>query len=221
MSTSISTSTSDAPRDDAGLAIGEPSICITASVAVQPSQKSFVFVTRFCALLVGSASLAPAQWGNSLGCITSMSLPSYADPPFACPPDPVIGGMVIDLPRPISVNKLRRINWAAHKRAKAWRQNANSYLMLAKSQKLVRFDRVERFEITITFDEAKVMIDLDNTVKLLIDYLVDVGVIKNDAPQNMRKLTVQWGEAPAGTRISIKPLPATMKDVLQWAEARA
>jgi len=116
--------------------------------------------------------------------------------------------IVIDLPRPISVNKLRRINWAAHKRAKDWREVANGYLMLAKTRKEnpVRFDRIETFELTIVLDEKRVFIDLDNTLKLLIDYLRHVNIVKDDSPKHMRKLTVEWGEAPLGARITIKRL---------------
>lgn len=128
--------------------------------------------------------------------------------------------VVLDLPRPISVNQLRRINWAAHKRAADWRKMANAYLLVAKTMKNVRFDRIDRFEITITLDETRVFIDLDNTVKLLIDYLCDVGVIANDAPQNMRKLTVQWGDAPLGARVTIIPLPTSVNEILENAASR-
>lgn len=116
--------------------------------------------------------------------------------------------IVIDLPRPISVNKLRRINWAAHKRAQDWREVANGYLMLAKTRKEnpVRFDRIETFELTIVLDEKRVFIDLDNTLKLLIDYLRHVNIVKDDSPKHMRKLTVEWGEASLGARITIKRL---------------
>jgi len=127
--------------------------------------------------------------------------------------------VVIDLPVPLSVNKLRRINWDQHKRAQAWRAVANNYLMVAKRRPVnpIRFDRIERFEMTVELDEKSVKSDPDNCLKMLIDYLVSVNIIKNDAPQNMRRLVVEWADLPLGCRVTIKPIPLTMKDVARNA----
>jgi hypothetical protein len=57
-------------------------------------------------------------------------------------------------------------------------------------------------------DESKVFIDLDNTLKLLIDYLHAVEIVENDAPKNMRGIVVTWGttlDAPSGCRVTVRP----------------
>jgi len=48
--------------------------------------------------------------------------------------------------------------------------------------------------------------DLDNCCKVLIDYLRRIELIANDAPKNMRRLVVEWGEAPEGVRVEVTPL---------------
>lgn len=135
-----------------------------------------------------------------------------ADAPFHCPAD-----IVLDLPAPISVNKLRRIDWANQKLVQRWRDAANGLLLVAKRRPVdpLRFNTVERFELGIVLDETKVRSDADNCAKILIDYLCTIGLIIDDAPKHMRKVTIEWGEAPEGCRVTIKPAPLTMREVLQ------
>jgi hypothetical protein len=38
----------------------------------------------------------------------------------------------------------------------------------------------------------------------LIDYLRRIEVIQNDSPKYFRKLTVEWGTAPEGCRVTVK-----------------
>jgi hypothetical protein len=121
-------------------------------------------------------------------------------PPFHLPVD-----ISIDLPVPLSVNQLRRINWANHKKAQDWRRAANACLMLAKASKTVRFDRIPRFELTVTLDDGLALLDLDNSLKLLIDYLVSVNIVANDSPKHMRRLVVQWGSVSAGCNVVVRP----------------
>jgi hypothetical protein len=109
--------------------------------------------------------------------------------------------VVIDLPPPISVNKLRRVDWQGMKAAKAWRKLANSYLMMLR----IRPTRIRRFEITIVLDETLVSADCDNTIKMVVDYLCAVEVIEDDSPRHMRRLVVEWGEAPLGCRVTVRP----------------
>jgi Holliday junction resolvase RusA-like endonuclease len=127
---------------------------------------------------------------------------SFADPPFACPPD-----VVIDLPAPISVNAVRRVDWSSMARTSQWKGAADAYIYQAKCRRdnPLKLENIQRFEITITFDENQTGIDLDNGVKGILDYLVDREVIEDDGPKHMRKLTVTWGEAPEGTRVTVRP----------------
>jgi len=125
-----------------------------------------------------------------------MTMPDYADPPFACPPD-----VVLDLPPPVSVNKLRRIDWHGAKRAKNWRRVANGYLLMLK----VKPTKIPRFEILMVLDESTVRCDADNAVKMVVDYLRLVEVIENDSPKHMRRVVVEWGDAPLGCRVTVRP----------------
>lgn len=136
-----------------------------------------------------------------------MSGPSMADAPFHCPPD-----IVLDLPPPVSVNKLRKVDWDGAKLAKNWRRVANGYLMMVKA----RPARIERFEILLVLDESTVRCDADNAIKMVVDYLRAVEMILDDSPKHMRRVVVEWGDAPLGCRVTIKPLPiATMAEVLK------
>lgn len=129
--------------------------------------------------------------------------------------------IVLDLPPPISVNKLRRINWQAQKRASAWREQADRFLMVAKSQKQVSFDRIPRYELHILLSEDHVFVDQDNALKLLIDYLRYREIVEDDSKKHLRKLTVEWGHAPAGVRVTIIPLPIkSISEVLRNAQER-
>lgn len=130
------------------------------------------------------------------------ALPSQSDPPFACPPD-----VVLDLPCPPSVNRTRRVNWAAKRETDAWRNVANAYVLAAKGRAVnpLRMSKVKRFELVITLSEHHTKIDLDNGLKALIDYLRYIEIIEDDSYKHMRKLTVQWGLAPHGCRVAVRP----------------
>lgn len=135
--------------------------------------------------------------------------------------DPVIGGMILDLPPPVSVNETRRVNWAAQKKVSAWIDQADRYLLAAKARREVRLERIPRYELIIILSEDHVDIDADNGVKLLIDYLRHREIVADDGKKNLRRFSVEWGHAPAGVRIKIHPLPTTMKEVADRANFRA
>lgn len=132
-----------------------------------------------------------------------VAAPSYADPPFAVPPC-----MVIDLPAPPSVNKTRKINWAAVRDVKAWINVANAYVLAAKGRRNspLRLMKVPKFELLIVFPETS-KLDLDNGLKIVIDYLRKIEAIKDDSPKHMRRLVVEFGNAPLGVRVTVKELP--------------
>jgi Holliday junction resolvase RusA-like endonuclease len=146
-----------------------------------------------------------------------VSMPSMTDPPFAAPPD-----IVLDLPAPPSVNRTRRVDWKGKKQIMAFANVADAYVLAARGRtnSPLKLVKVPRFELIITLSEQHTKIDLDNGLKALIDYLRRIELIEDDSPKHMRKLTVEWGRAPFGCRVTIKPLPATIGDVLRRAEAR-
>lgn len=125
--------------------------------------------------------------------------------------------IVLDLPPPISVNKLRKIDWAWSKRVKEWKRSADNYVLAAKcrTENPLKLIKVSRFELWITLSESMVDIDADNGLKHLIDYLRRIDLIENDAKKNMRALHIMFGVAPIGCRVVVRPLPTTMGEVLE------
>jgi Holliday junction resolvase RusA-like endonuclease len=148
-----------------------------------------------------------------------VAIPSMTDPPFAVPPD-----VVLDLPAPPSVNRTRRVDWKGKKQITAFTNVADAYVLAAKgrSNSPLRLVKIPRFELIITLSENHTKIDLDNGLKALIDYLRRIGLIEDDSPKHMRRLVVEWGRAPFGCRVTVKPVPLTcIGDVLLNAEARS
>lgn len=129
------------------------------------------------------------------------TLPSYSDAPFHAPAD-----IVLDLPPPMSVNRTRKMDWSAKRDITAWTNVADAYVLAAKGRSAspLRMTKVKRFELTITLSEQHTKIDLDNGLKILIDYLRRIELIEDDSYRHMRRLTVCWGLAPMGTRITVR-----------------
>lgn len=126
----------------------------------------------------------------------------FADPPFAAAPD-----IVLDLPAPPSVNKVRRVDWSSVRVVKAWQNVSNAYVLAAKGRtnSPLKLTKVPRFELHIVMSEELSKIDLDNGLKALIDYLRKIELIEDDSPKHMRKLVVEWGRAPFGCRVTVRP----------------
>lgn len=126
------------------------------------------------------------------------------DIPFHAPPPALI---VVDLPPPISVNEARRIDWRYVKKHKKWIDAADRLVMASRSRSLNPLPRkqmVGRFEITLIFNEDLTGNDLDNSVKVAIDYLKRIELIVDDAPKYMRRVVLEWGLAPTGTRVILR-----------------
>jgi Holliday junction resolvase RusA-like endonuclease len=132
------------------------------------------------------------------------AIPSYASPPFA-----VAADIVLDLPPPPSVNKVRRVDWSSVRVVKAWQNVSNAYVLAAKGRanSPLRLVKVPRFELHIVMSEHHTKIDLDNGLKALIDYLRKIELIEDDSPKHMRRLVVEWGLAPHGCRVTVKAVP--------------
>ena len=114
--------------------------------------------------------------------------------------------VVLDLPVPPSVNRTRKINWAHKQKVDAWKKNCDAHVLAAKTRAIspLKLVKIPRFELTITISEDHTEIDLDAGLKALIDYLRRVEVVEDDSQKHMRKLTVEWGHAPEGTRITVR-----------------
>ena len=60
-----------------------------------------------------------------------------------------------------------------------------------------------RYELHITVSPS-VRQDLDNPLKALIDGVRRWGFVTDDSPKYLRKLVVEWGEAPEGVRVTVR-----------------
>lgn len=144
--------------------------------------------------------------------------PSMADAPFHCPPDPVVGGIIIDLPPPISVNRLwRKTKTGVIKSLdyKHWIKRADDMLLEFGQLKGVK-PIVGQFTALIVVKPSN--LDLDNNSKCVLDYLQSRNFIVNDSL--CRRLVIEWGHAPTGCRVTIAPAP-TVNSVLERAAAMA
>lgn len=80
---------------------------------------------------------------------------------------------------------------------RAWRAEAEQYM---RQHVIETID--EPVELEVLLDERNRM-DLDNTLKAPIDHLVRSGVIKNDKPKYVKKITVQMGPAAGGCIVKV------------------
>jgi Holliday junction resolvase RusA-like endonuclease len=118
----------------------------------------------------------------------------------------IAGDIILDLPPPPSVNRTRRLDYSSLRIINAWKNVANAYVLAAKGRvdQPLRLTKVPRFELFVTLSEQHTKIDLDNGLKALIDYLRKIELIEDDSPKHMRRLTVEWGNAPHGCRVTVR-----------------
>lgn len=112
--------------------------------------------------------------------------------------------IVLDLPAPLSVNETRRIDWTASKRVAAWIKNADAHFLQQKRG--LGKPVPGRFEIVVTLPES-CRIDADNNLKIVIDCVRRFRLVDDDDPSHMRRVTVEFGDAPTGCRVCVKPFP--------------
>jgi Holliday junction resolvase RusA-like endonuclease len=125
--------------------------------------------------------------------------------------------ITLNLPPPLSVNRTRRIDYRSMPAIKAWKQQADDLYLLQK-RGLAGGTITGPFEITITVASSS-RSDLDNGVKLLVDTAKDYGVIPDDDPKHLKRLIVQFGEAPEGSRLVITPWKPQAASPLRQAVA--
>lgn len=108
--------------------------------------------------------------------------------------------IVIDIPVPPSVNKMRRWNKAAQPIIDAWVKHAHGVVTASRTYKReLAIDGP--YELRIVLNEAMCRSDPDNVVKAGIDYLRRIELIRDDSPRYARRITIEWGEAPEGCRL--------------------
>ena len=122
--------------------------------------------------------------------------------------DPVIGGIIIDLPTPPSMNRIWRANKAGQKRVSKskeyvlWQKSADALAMSTGQFKGLK-TIIGPFEAHIVV--KRVRGDLDNRAKGVLDWLQSRGVIADD--KFCERLTLEWGDsALAGARVTLRPI---------------
>jgi Holliday junction resolvase RusA-like endonuclease len=119
------------------------------------------------------------------------------DPPFAVPPD-----IVLFLPPPMSVNRTRKIDWRQQKSVKDWWRNAENMLLMQKRK--LPPPITGRYELIVTLHEGLRM-DADNGLKIICDAMRRFGLVTDDSPKYLRRLTVEFGDV-SGCRVTIRPM---------------
>jgi Holliday junction resolvase RusA-like endonuclease len=112
--------------------------------------------------------------------------------------------VVLDLPAPLSVNRTRRIDYRSMPAVHEWKRQADALFLIQKRKLRINPTIRGPFEATITISSSS-RIDLDNGVKLLIDAAREYGLVPDDRPQYLRKLTVEFGQTEHGARIKLRP----------------
>jgi crossover junction endodeoxyribonuclease RusA len=119
-----------------------------------------------------------------------------SDPPFALSP------ITLDLPPPISVNRIWRKTKSGVIKSKDyehWIKRADAMLVELGQLKGVK-PVPGKFVAQITVRRMK--LDLDNSAKVVLDFLQSRMFITNDSL--CEELTLRWGEAPTGCRVIVR-----------------
>ena len=111
--------------------------------------------------------------------------------------------MDIELPLPPSVNRLEARRGNSSSVVQRWHRNADAHV-LSDQKRIYALAVRGPFAIAITWTELECgHSDIDNRVKVLLDYLQRISLIDND--RDCRRLTVGWGLAPRGCRVRLEP----------------
>ena len=130
-----------------------------------------------------------------------LPIADVSEPPFAVP---IV--TILDLPLPPSTNRI----WARSpggitlsKDYRIWKENADKFVLFTgawwRATKITgRFTA----EIVLDANERKRAGDLDNRIKATLDWCQSRELIRNDS--DCDALTVCWGEAPTGCRVTLR-----------------
>jgi hypothetical protein len=107
---------------------------------------------------------------------------------------------VLDIPRPPSVNRFIHRLGNKTPSFQKWIESADYCLIVARPWPRIP----DCYELGVTYSKDKFgTFDADNCLKPLSDWLQRVKLIQND--KLCRRLVVEWGEAPVGCRVRIRP----------------
>jgi Holliday junction resolvase RusA-like endonuclease len=109
------------------------------------------------------------------------------------------GAIGIDLPSPPSVNKITGRKVYRSKTYLDWMAAADTMVMANRQYPKRKI--VTEFCAHLVLDHS-VRGDIDNHVKVVLDWAQSRDVIKND--RDCQRLVVERGEAPAGCRLTLR-----------------
>jgi len=125
--------------------------------------------------------------------------------------EPKLVQTTLDLPPPLSVNRLRKLNKSELIRHGYWIDRADKMVTAQwAAAKLRGVSRPNfgdaRVHVTVSLNEKMKLRDADNALKSVIDYLKRIEIIRDDSKQYVRRITVEWVEhkdAPEGVRLTV------------------
>jgi len=128
------------------------------------------------------------------------AIPSMADAPFHCPPD-----IVLDLPPPVSTNRLWR-SYKPQSRMVVTKSPAYKQWIKAADDMLLELGQLRgikpitgHFSVLIVLKKSS--LDLDNNAKGILDFLQSRNFILDD--KLCQEITLRWGDAPTGARVRL------------------
>jgi hypothetical protein len=116
--------------------------------------------------------------------------------------------ITLDLPIPPSVNRLRRVDWANHKKRQEYYLRTDLFLTAHGPRPAPVRTITGAYELRIQIPESLSGIDLDNHCKALIDYLVSREFVPDDSKRYLRRLVIEWGSPTPACHITIKARPS-------------
>lgn len=116
--------------------------------------------------------------------------------------------ITLDLPAPLSTNETRKIDWASKPARDAWTQAAHNLVMAAWAGGRRPAKIGGQYEATITLRVGS-RLDMDNTIKAVMDYACLLELVVDDSPKYLRRLVVEFGDVSEGCRLVLRPMEAT------------
>jgi Holliday junction resolvase RusA-like endonuclease len=114
--------------------------------------------------------------------------------------------IAIDLPFPVSTNRIWRRaakGIRVSEEYRTWKESADRFVTYTGSWKHAT-KIAGRFtaEIVLDSNERRRAKDLDNYVKVILDWCQSRELIRNDS--DCERLLVEWGDAPHGCRLMLR-----------------
>ena len=112
-------------------------------------------------------------------------------------------GAILPLTRPISVNGMYQNRRKKGERGRmytdryrTWRRNAQNVMMASGPRP--SFDTPVEINLVVSEFSVRKSADTDNVAKAYLDLFVHMGVIPDDTRQTVRRLAIEWTDAPEG-----------------------